>query len=302
MKLRDWREGDFGIRLVESPTVPQNAVRTFFGDKQDWDSNPDLDGIQPQGDGLGNSIRADGQGRPDIAEPDRADVFYGAETSEVERFTTAGGDDTVNADGLLSATSSIGGGDLIETGAGRDIVVAGAGDDWVEGGLDADILSGNAGNDAIYAQTTNGQTLTPAQAITAGETEGRSSNTGELLTGDAGQDMVFGAATDDLLLGGAGMDLVVGGGGDDTLYGDVAVTTADRSWTIQRAVTTQGGTTRYEVTGQNLTFFTPGASSGDADSIYAGAGADWVFAGAGDDCIEAGNDNDVAFGEAGSMS
>ena len=292
--------GSLGIRLVDAPSAPTGEVRTFFGDKQDWDSDPNANGIQPQGDGFGNSIRADGQGRPDIAEPGRADVFYGAESSEVERFTTAGGDDEVRADGLLSATSSIGGRDLIETGAGRDLVVAGVGDDWVEGGVDADIVSGNAGNDTLYAQTTNGQTLTIAQAITAGETEGRFSNTGELLTGDAGQDMVFGAATDDLLLGGAGMDLIVGGGGDDTLYGDVAVTTADRGWTVQRAVITQGGTTRYEVTGQNLTFFTPGASSGDADSIYAGAGADWVFAGAGDDYIEAGNDNDVAFGEAGS--
>jgi len=296
------QQGNYlAIRLVDAPTVAANPVRTFFGDKQDWDSDPEAEGIQPQSDGLGNSIRADGQGRPDIAEPDRADLFYGAESNDVERFTTAGGDDEVRADGLLSATSSIGGRDLIETGVGRDIVVAGAGDDWVEGGTGVDILFGNAGNDALYAQTSSGQTLTLAQAIAAGETEGRSPDVGELLTGDAGQDMVFGAATDDLLLGGEAADIVIGGGGDDTFYGDWRVTTADRTWTIQRTETVQGGTTRYEVTGQNnITFAAPGAGLGAADAIYGGAGLDWVFAGDGDDYIDTGNDNDVAFGEAGS--
>ncbi|MGH6803283.1 MAG: calcium-binding protein, partial [Methyloceanibacter sp.] len=268
--------GSLAIRLIDAPTVAANLVRTFFGDKEDWDSDSNQEGIQPQSDGLGNSIRADGQGRPVIAEPDRADFFYGAENSEVERFTTAGGDDTVNADGISSATSSVGGRDFIEAGAGRDIVVAGVGDDWVEGGTQADILSGNAGDDAIFAQTTNGQTLTIAQAISAGETEARSTDAGELLTGDAGRDMLFGAATDDLLLGGEGEDLVIGGGGDDTVYGDLSVTTADRGWTIQRTVTVQGGTTRYAVTGQNVTFLTPGVGLGRADAIYAGAGMDWV--------------------------
>jgi hypothetical protein len=60
--------GYFGIRFEDPiPTAPQNLVRTFFGDKADWDSDPNTAGVQTQLDAYGNTVRADGQdgrGRP----------------------------------------------------------------------------------------------------------------------------------------------------------------------------------------------------------------------------------------------
>lgn len=272
--LQNFRDGDFGIRLLEALSAPTGEVRTFFGDKQDWDSDPDAEGIQPQGDGFGNSLRADGQGRPDIAEPDRADFFFGAESTEGERFITAGGDDEVNADGISSATSSIGGRDLIETGAGRDVVVAGAGDD------------------ELYAEGKVALNF----AILAGNTDAPTGIKGDLLCGAAGRDWLVGARANDLLLGGDGEDLIVGGSGDDDIWGDLNLTTYALDWQVTRSETITNGVKAFDETFARIG--TSSGAAGGADVIYGGRGRDWIFGGIGDDFLDAGADDDVAMGEA----
>ncbi|HSQ51001.1 MAG TPA: M10 family metallopeptidase C-terminal domain-containing protein [Nitrospiraceae bacterium] len=123
-QLLNFDDGDYGVFKVDRWTVPQNPDRTFFGDRRNHDGNPATpDEIDPVDDGFGNYVRADGQdGRPDIELEDRADEFFGrsANEVEVERFLTAGGNDTVYADGLLSRTSARGGRDFIDGGAGND--------------------------------------------------------------------------------------------------------------------------------------------------------------------------------------
>ncbi|HWQ38263.1 MAG TPA: hypothetical protein VNM24_06550, partial [Burkholderiales bacterium] len=199
------REGYLGIRLIDAPAAPTGEVRTFLGDKQDYDGNPSEPGVQTQTDAFGNTVRADGQGgRRDLELADRADLFYGSGADEVEKFLTAGGDDAVNADGPLSGASAAGGRDLVETGAGRDVVAAGAGDDWVEGGAEGDILTGNAGNDVLFADTSDGRTLTIEGAIAAGEAGIQAPGSGDILSGDAGDDVLLGSAGADLFLGGEG--------------------------------------------------------------------------------------------------
>jgi Ca2+-binding RTX toxin-like protein len=300
--------GYLGIQLANAaPIAPQDPVRTFIGDKADWDSDPSTPAVIDQAtDAYGNTIRADGQeGRSDSAHPDRADLFYGSASDEMESFQTAGGNDAVNADGPDSATSEAGGRDLVETGAGRDVVAAGGNADWVEGGPDGDILAGNADDDILYADTSNGRTLTVAQAIVAGETATRVIGQGDLLSGDGGRDIVIGAGTDDFLNGGLDADIIVGGGGDDTIYGDSILTAAGFDWNVVRGKSTSGDALNYQVARNNMTIGEDHALGG-ADTIYGGAGADWIFAGAGDDYIEGGDtandanvDDDVIFGEAG---
>lgn len=287
--------GSLGIHLFDALTAPENPIRTFYGDKEDWDSDPSQSGIQPQDDGLGNSIRADGQaGRPNIGQPDRADFFFGSNTDEVEHFTTAGGDDTVYGDGLSSATSSFGGRDLIETGPGRDVAVGGPGSDWIEGGSGGDLLPGNAGDDAIFGGTTDGQTLTVAQAIVAGETGAQGAGPGDLLTGDAGRDVLIGESTADLVAGGTEADVIAGAAGDDNIYGDMSITSATGDWFVTRTVTDNF----YQATLNNVTA-TVDPLVGAGDVVYGGAGDDWVFAGYGEDYIDGGIGADVLFGEAG---
>ena len=248
--------GYMGIRLAAAaPAYPQNPVRTFLGDKAYWDSDGDpANGVQPQLDDYGNTILADGQGgRPDIADPDSTDLFYGSSADEVEFFQTGGGDDTVESDWPFGVVVSAGGRDLVETGAGRDIVAAGAGDDWVEGGTEGDILAGNAGDDVLYADSSNGQTLTLAQAIAAGASGTEAAGPGDLLSGDAGDDLLIGAAAGDFLAGGDGADIIVGGLGSDNIYGDASVASADQSWTQTRSVTVVNNVNTYILSGTGYT-------------------------------------------------
>jgi Ca2+-binding RTX toxin-like protein len=288
--------GYLGIRLMDPSPSPQGASRAFLGDKENWDSDPVEDGVQPQFDQFGNMIRADGQlSRPDIPEVNRADLFYGGAANEVERFATGGGNDLVYGDGPSSGTSTQGGQDLIETGAGRDIVTAGAGNDWIEGGSEADILSADEGDDVVYADTSNSQALTIDQAISAGEIAVTVTGQGDLLSGDAGDDVLYGADTSDLVFGGTGQDVIIGGGGDDTIYGDGALSAAFLDWSTSREITPDAlYLPHFHNVGR-----TEDPAVGGLDVIYGGAGDDWVFAGAGDDYADGGVGTDALFGEAG---
>jgi len=293
LTLKDFKDGDFGIHQQRARTSPEAFVRTFVGDKEDVDGDPVGAGIQVVWDDFGNTVRD-----PDKEEVNRADFFYGAAGAEGEEFKTAGGNDAVYADGKDSITSDVGGDDRVETGAERDTVAAGGGGDWIEGGTGADILGGNAGDDSIYADASNGGTLTLQQAILAGETAQAVAGTGEVLSGDAGKDLLFAADTADLLYGGTEEDVVVGGGGNDTIYGDASLVSAQLDWTIIRTRLGEGIAVLYQVTTPSLAAAGSEAAGG-ADVIYGGTGDDWVFSGAGDDYVEGGEGSDAILGGGG---
>ena len=313
--LKDFRDGDFGIRLRGPVGPPAGEVRTFYGDRQNWDSDPNQEGVQPQLDGFGNYVRADGQdGRPDLPELNRVDEFYGNDQDEVERFATSGGNDVVRADGTAGQT---GGADLIEAGAGRDVVWAGPGDDFVEGGIDGtslemvggqsttvvggDVVNSGPGNDAVYGL--NHAEL--ASAIRNSELETSLNLKGDFLSAGDGNDRVIGSTENDALLGGAGDDVLLGGAGNDNLWGDLAhgsdslgvvrdsVDPASKRWTPQ-----QGAQRIFDIQLANV-LIAP-LPQGGGDAIYGGAGADWSFGGDGDDFIDSGSGADVSFGQAGS--
>ena len=300
-------EGYDGIRLVDMPSGPSEVARQFFGDKADWDSDPGREGVQAQPDAFGNTIRADGQGdRPDIPMQDRPDFFVGGADTISESFDTAGGNDSIFADGPDSSLpTNFGGRDFVKAGAGRDVVVAGADRDWVEGGADGDLLSGNDGDDVLFADSSLGQTLAISQALASGASGTEAPGPGDLLTGDLGNDVLFGAAAADLLAGGEGADIILGGLGADNIYGDGSVTDANLGWTVTRKVDGEGSFRTYQLVGNNFTL-TVDPFKGGADIIFGSAGADWIFAGAGDDYVEGGNsagdadvEDDVIFGEVG---
>src|SRR3954469_12888668 len=288
-----------GIRLAGAQDVPSAPIRRFLGDRQDWDSDSAQAGTQTVDDGFGNPVRADGEnGRPDIAQDNRADAFLGIARTEAEEFRTGAGNDTIYADGATSAISSLGGNDLIDSGAGRDVVIGGGGNDWIESGTEADIVSGNAGDDVVYADTSNAQTQTLERAIRAGETARGVAGRGDLVSGDSGNDVIYADNTADLLFGGDGEDIIVAAGGDDTIYGDDALSSAELEWSVSREVKDDGEVIRYPVHFSNVET-TSSDAAGGVDVIYAGAGDDWAFAGAGDDYVDASQGNDVVFGQAG---
>jgi len=278
--LRDFRDGDFGIRLLSSP-ADRAADNFIYGDLEPIDFDLDTPEVQTRTDALGNVIVD-----PDTPAPGRVDTLLDSTGSDW--IDGGGGND------LIAATR--GGGDRVVGGAGRDRIQTGGGDDIVEGGSGDDIAQGGAGDDRIYGRDKVATDL----AITAGETAASFAVQGELLSGDGGNDLLVGSGSRDFLLGGDGKDLVVGGGGGDDIYGDASLVGATLGWTVTRDTNIgTGGYTEYLLTFSD----TPIASSemvGAADTIYGGAGEDWVFAEVGDDFIDGGSGNDVLFGGLGS--
>ncbi|MEM6745742.1 MAG: hypothetical protein AAF676_18700, partial [Pseudomonadota bacterium] len=126
---------------------------------------------------------------------------------------------------------------------------------------------------------------------------------GATLSGEAGNDVLLGAAGADKLFGGTGRDLARGGGGNDAVSGDDG---ADRLFGDHGDDTVEGGD------GHDRLFGGPGADalSGDAaddrafgeagaDAIGGGKGDDVAFGGAGDDALRGGDGDDRLSGGAG---
>lgn len=287
LTLKDFKDGDFGIRLWEARANPQITGVTITGDLEPQDFDPGTPGIQTQNDALGNVIVTTNP------EPNREDTLN--DSAGNDRIIAGGGND------LLRGIR--GGDDWMSGDAGRDNLAGGAGNDLLEGGADGvfsgetggDIVYGDVGDDEIYGDSK----IALVTAITQGESGTASNTKGDYLSGGAGEDWVVGSAGDDYLDGGSGKDLLVGGAGADNITGDYGYVAITPQWDIRRESVTVGNATTY-----TLNFFSGSAfvdfGPGGADVIYGGRGDDWIIAGAGDDFIDAGADDDKAWGEAGS--
>jgi VCBS repeat-containing protein len=206
-----------------------------------------------------------------------------------DHIVSGGGNDTIRA--------SQGGDDLIDTGAGRDIVVDDSGNNVIIGGSGGDVLIGGTGNDRIYADA---QTSV-ADAIATGNTSNSGiAQSGDWLTGGAGDDTLVGSNASDVLMGGAGTDLIVGGAGDDYISGDYNWIPLNLDWTV--TVQPNGDPLLGPVIDNRP------ATSGAADVIYAGEGNDYVwgdfgndviFGEGGDDKLYGGEGNDILIGGTG---
>jgi Ca2+-binding RTX toxin-like protein len=277
--LKDYRDGDFGIRLMGPLTDPSPQNFDIRGDLAPVDFDLDAAGLQTQTDSLGNVITD-----ANSPAPDREDLLY--DSAEADFIAAGGGDDVVLA--------LRGGGDWVQGGAGRDRIQTGAGDDLVEGGSGEDIAQGGAGDDRLYGR----DKVELAAAIVAGETAAGFAGRGDLLSGDAGDDLLVGSTFADLLLGGEGRDVIVAGGGDDDLFGDDGLQWALLDWSAMRSVAEADGVRTYTHAIGNAGA-ARNAIAGEADVLYGGSGADWVFASGGEDFVEGGSGADVLFGEAG---
>jgi Ca2+-binding RTX toxin-like protein len=122
------------------------------------------------------------------------------------------------------------GNDWLSGGAGNDRLDGGTGDDTLVGGAGADALIGGAGFDtANYAASfqsvyvdlaTNTGVYGDAQGDTfSGIDKVVGSSYSDGLFADDSGVLLDGGAGHDLLVGGAGLDVLIGGAGDDTLEG-----------------------------------------------------------------------------------
>lgn len=170
------------------------------------------------------------------------DWLFGNE--EGNRIDGHGGDDLITGGG---------GGDVIHGGAGNDSIAGNAGNDVIDGGDGFDFVLYTAGTDGgvtvdlgAGTQNTGGagiDTLIGIEHISA-------SNYGDVLTGTAianemygnggddwiwgegGADTVSGGAGEDVIAGGSGADRMIGGTGNDHIWGGTGPDTfvVDDNW------------------------------------------------------------------------
>jgi len=198
------------------------------------------------------------------------------------------------------------GNDVLSGGAGDDVLRGGDGDDVIEGGAGADRIDGGAhsaatvtnfGDTARYVRsaagvqvdlrnTTGGQAGGDAAGdVLTGIENVVGSQFGDTLTGDAGDNRLFGLDGNDVISGGDGSNVLVGGSGDDTITGGSGVDTVDGG----------DGVDVIDVAGGN-DLVQAGAGN---DRVYGGAGDDQLLGGSGDDRLEGGIGADVLQGEEG---
>ncbi|HEY0011397.1 MAG TPA: M10 family metallopeptidase C-terminal domain-containing protein [Allosphingosinicella sp.] len=188
-----------GDTLVENAGEGTDEVRTALGSYGLGANIERLTGTSGSGqiltgNGLGNTIRGG----------DGADTLYGE-----------GGDDALFG------------------GAGNDAFNAGAGDDVIDGGTGADVMGGLSGNDVFIVDDAGDRTI---EAAAEGMDEVRTglasyaleanvenltgtSASGQILTGNGGNNLIVGGMGDDTILGLGGDDIIVGFGGFDMLRG-----------------------------------------------------------------------------------
>ncbi len=274
---------------------------------------------KPVGDGTSQSLL----GFEDIG--DLIDGLGGNDT--IKGF---GGDDTLIG-GL--------GNDSLDGGAGNDSLSGGAGADVLQGGSGVDVLIGGAGNDTYYVDNSSdviveafGDTVDKVYASTSykipdhidyaeltgtGNFTLTGNNTGAVLYGNAGSNLIVGGIGNDELGGGdGGIDTLQGGKGNDQYIiarpTDVVIEKANEGTdtalvlidnyqlaaNVERAyligasvVNAQGnelGNTIYGNGSNNLIF-----GNGGSDRLVGGAGNDTLYGGAGFDILEGGAGNDT---------
>lgn len=213
-----------------------------------------------------------------------------------------GGDDHIRGYGGNDVIDGGDGNDALYGGAGDDDIYGGAGHDWLDGGMGADLLAGGVGDDVYYIDSAgdsleelaiegidtvlikNFDAVTYMLApnierfeYTGGVSDFRAtgnqldnfmisfSNVGVRLSGEDGDDVLYGSGASDVLTGGTGDDEIHASLVDDPR---------------------PGGSTDAE-------------PWGSGDWLSGGEGGDQLFGGAGNDLIEGGRGRDQIHGGGG---
>ena len=159
--------------------------------------------------------------------------------------------------------------------------------DIVEGGSGKDFIHGGAGDDRLYATE-----IGDVAAVKAGQGSltygGPSNDEGDFVSGQSGNDELYGSGRVDGLFGGDGDDLIYGGGGDDIIAADWSAVVSTLS--LDHATYDYDWYTLDANGGRHLQLF----------GYNGGIGSDRVYAGDGDDLVWGGAADDVIYGETGS--
>ncbi len=232
-----------------------------------------------------NDVISGGTGNDFIHGNDGADVMKGDAGADV-MFGDAGNDQVF---GLTEP-------DVLFGGTGDDLVVGGTGNDIIFGddGLVAKLDPGhNASLDVIIG---NGSAAPATGAFRDGDKRTLDLIVTDVVAGD-GNDMLSGEAGDDLMLGGGGNDLM--GGDVDPRLADVGVAATPISRDVMIG---DGGKITFDER-QFCSIETVVAAVGSPynDTIYGDNGNDYIFGGQGDDFLFGGHGKVVTGGFVGTF-
>ncbi len=235
------------------------------------------------------------------------DVLTG--TPNPDTLTGDEGRDIISGLGDNDMLSGNGGADTITGGDGKDTILGGAGADDLDGGADEDVLQYFGSSAGVQIDLNlNGSGL---QQASGGDAEGDviqnfehvyGSDFADVITGDAGRNILFGYDGADSISGGAGDDVIRGGEGADTMDGGDGIdwlrylessdgVTVDLSLALQVSAGDADGDliSGYEnVQGSDL-----------SDVISGDDGANYILGFDGDDVISGGGGRDSIRGGAG---
>ncbi|MHC4294389.1 MAG: calcium-binding protein, partial [Planctomycetota bacterium] len=282
-------------------------------------TDADIGGNDAIASGNGNDVIL-GVGADTIAAGDGNNIVLG--DNGYIMYLTDG--DPADIDLITATDPTIGGNDIITTGAGNDIIIAGTAADTASAGAGNDLVFGDHGKvegdvdanllplamsvkpfsfTAIYTQNSDG-----------GGNDWLSGDAGEdIILGQQGGDVIWGGDDDDDLIGGHnvqgghdGGDSIDGGAGNDVIAGDNAVILRSAD-TLNARMRELAGETIYDANGNPLITgdlqtdpyltsereitildhsFTPASDTWGSDYIAGGAGRDIIFGELGNDVIQ----------------
>ena len=215
------------------------------------------------------------------------------------------GDDVIFGLGGGDQLLGSGGNDVLVGGAGYDRLDGGDGNDILIGGADGDFLIGGAGSDtASYADAAIAITFDMVSHMAGGGASMDGFESIENVVGSGFDDLVTGDAGVNLLIGGAGNDTLNGGGNADNLFGEDGADILNGDAGIDYLVgglggdTLNGGDAADALYGEDGDDVLDGGASFDTDILVGGAGNDTLRAVSGQanpdyDLIDGGAGNDT---------
>ncbi len=210
--------------------------------------------------------------------------------AEVENVVGTAGDDYLVPEGEGAVSiSGLAGDDMIVGSADADTLLGGDGDDVIVGGSGSDSIDGGAGNDFVSFEDAE-----EGVSVIVGTHHGEATIGPDVdtLSGDAGNDSLFGGDHADSLDGGVGNDLLEGGTGNDTLSGDAG---NDSLFGGNHTDSLDGGVGNDLLEGGAANDTLNGGA--ENDSLFGGDGNDFLEGGVGSDTLHGGAGNDTIVGD-----